>query len=580
MVDSDNRFVAVVSSWFRKASSRYGVLAVVLCILGLGVLTVLLVQPSPLTFTEGWSAPQGIDEVRGGHPHRALIDRYNYIHLVWQKRVNRKQIALYARLDRHGQLTGDPIRLSDANVNAENVAVALTSDDVPLCLWIEKGHQDETQRLMMARPETGQPAQVLSTSPKIMRDLAVTTDLSNSSDEQGRIFLVWSDNRQGLYDIYMTALDGQGNLSVSERQITDTGSDFVFEPALAVGGGVLHLVYFADRVTDQELVYRAYNVAGEPLTEPQVLEHVAQAAIDLGTGSQRSYPLLAVAKDDGQLRLYESLGPMVRQRKIDKDGTVVQPAGPLLMGSQYYSQVSLAHGGEQPWLIWSDLRWGSGDRFQVYAAPLDKAGRVEEETRLTFATSSALWPVMLLDDDGGQHVVWQQNAGPYTYQMMYINDVDPASISTWQRLGFAGVGGAWGLLFALAQSAILAVITAAINIWRLAIAWVVTVLVLLVARRMDALKSYAHLVAWVVLLVVLFVAVRPETRTLGQMPIDVASAVHWVMGAAASAVAVYLGWVWRDAFRGVLIWAGMAGLWVWTYYFLNLTLILRQGFAI
>jgi hypothetical protein len=554
--------------------SRYGPLAVALCILGLGVFVVLLVQPSPLTFTEGWSVPQGIDDVRAGYPHRAAADRQGRIHLAWEKQVNRKDVAFYARLDRYGELIADPIRLLDPNVKAENVALALTGDDTPLCFWIEKGHEDGTQRLVMARPEAGGPSQILSVSSKIMRDLAVT------SDEEGRVFLAWSDNRQGLYEIYMTVFAPQGDLAVNERQVTDTGSDFVFEPSLAVGGGVVHLVYFADKVIDQEFVHRAYDITGEPLTEPQVLERVSQAAMTMGGAKPTSYPVLAVAEPEGQLRLYESLGSLVRQRKIDQNGTVVLPPEPFLSGSRYYSQVNLARTKGRQWVIWADLRWDSGDRFQVYIAPLDEAGHAEEETRLTFATTSALWPVMVSDDEGGQHVIWQQNVGPYAQQLMYINDLTPARISTWQRLGFSGVGGAWSFLLALTQSAILAVITAFINIWRPAIAWAVTVLVLQITRRVDAVKPYVNVVAWGVLFMVLFVIVRPETKTLGQVPIDVAAAAHWVMGAFASAIVLYLGRVWRSAFRSIFMWAGMAVLWLWVYYFLNLTLILREGFAI
>jgi len=406
-----------------------------------------------------------------------------------------------------------------------------------------------------------------------MRDLAVTRD------ERGRIFLVWSDNRQGLYDIYMAALDSEGNLSSNEQQVTDTGSAFVFEPALAAGGNVVHLLYFSDEVTHQSLVHQVYSVAGEALAGPRVLERASQAAVSLGGGTPRSYPLLAVAEADGQLRLYESPGPMIRQRRINKGGQAVQPAEPLLMGSLYYSQVSLALGEEEQWLIWADLRHSSDERFQVYAAPLDEAGRIEEETRLTFATSSALWPVMLLDGKGGQHVIWQESTGPYAYQLMYINNLDSARISAWQRLGFSGVAGGWAFLLALAQSAILAVITTFVNIWRPVIAWVVTVLALQITRRVEGARPYANAVAWVVLLAVLFVAVRPETKTLGQMPIVVAAAAHWVMGIVASAMALHLGRVWRDEFRGILIWGGVAGLWLWVYYFLNLTLIMREGFA-
>jgi hypothetical protein len=569
MTNAYDRLLTIVSSWLRNRLSRYAWLALTLFILGLGVLVVLVVQPSPITFTEGWSAPQGIDEVKLGHPHRAAMDRQDHIHLVWQKEVDRKLVAFYARLDQHGQFVDEPVRLSDANVNAENVAVALTSEDAPLYFWIEKSHDNGSQRLMMARPEAGEPPQIVSTSPKIMRDLTV------ARDEQGRVFLAWSDNRQGSYDIYMAALDGEGGLPI-ERRVTDTGEAFIFRPALAAGRDVVHLIYFSDEIIHEDLVHRVYDAAGEPLTEPQVLERVSQ----MGDSAQQGYPLLAVTEADGQLCLYESLGPMVRQRKIGKDGAVVLPAEPLMSGSQYYSEVNLARREEQQWLIWADLRLESPERFQIYTAPLDETGHVGEEIRLTFATTSALWPVMLLDSRGGQHVIWQQSMGPYAYQLMYINNLDPARISAWQRLGFPGVAGGWTFLLALAQSAILAVITAFVNIWRPGIAWAVTALVFPIARRVERVRPYINVVAWAVLLAVLFVIVRPQTKTLGQMPIVVVGAAHWVMGIVASATVLYLGRVWRGEFRGLLIWGGMAGLWSWVYYFLNLTLILREGFAI
>jgi len=574
MTNAEKSLLAAMSVWFRDLSLRYGSLTLALGILGLGVLVVLLMQPSPLTFAEGWSATREIDTVDLGHPHRAVIDRQDRIHLVWQKKVGRKRVAFYTSLDRHGQLLDDPIRLSDPDLNAENVAVVLANDDAPLCFWIEKGQEGKPQRLMMARPGKGVSAQVVSASPKIMRDLAV------AQDQEGRIFLVWSDNRQGLYDIYMAALNGEGNFSFTERQVTDSKKTFVFQPTLAAGKGIVHLAYFADKVVDQELVHQAYDEAGEPLTEPQVLEQVSQAAVNLGGGAQNSYPLLAITEANGQLRLYESLGPMVRQRKIGRDGATVLPPEPLLNSSQYYSQVSLARTKEGEWLIWADLRQGSGDRFQVYTAPLDKAGQVEEIKRLTFVTSSALWPVMVMDSTGGQHVIWQQSTGPYVYRMMYINNLDPARISAWQRLGFSGIGGGWSFLLALAESAILSIITAFINIWRPAIAWAVTALGLQITRRIDAARPYATVVAWVVLLTALFMIVRPEIKTLGQEPIAIAGTIHWIMGAVASAVVLYAGRRWQTKFHGILIWAGIASLWLVVYYFLNITLILRQGFAV
>jgi hypothetical protein len=126
---------------------------------------------------------------------------------------------------------------------------------------------------------------------------------------------------------------------------------------------------------------------------------------------------------------------------------------------------------------------------------------------------------------------------------------------------------------------ILAVITTALNAWRLAIVWGVTVITSRIVQRVDAVRPHIIVVTWLILLVALFLLVRPELKTLGQMPIVIADGAHWVMGVVASVTVLYLGWVWKDALHGLLIWAGLAALWLWFYYFMNLMLILRAGFA-
>ncbi len=99
MTITDDRLLTAVSSRLRNMLSRYAPLALTLFILGLGVFIVLLAQPSPLTFTAGWSAPQAIDAAKLAPPHRAVVDGRVHIHPVRQKPVSRKPVALDARLD-------------------------------------------------------------------------------------------------------------------------------------------------------------------------------------------------------------------------------------------------------------------------------------------------------------------------------------------------------------------------------------------------------------------------------------------------------------------------------------------------
>ena len=104
---------------------------------------------------------------------------------------------------------------------------------------------------------------------------------------------------------------------------------------------------------------------------------------------------------------------------------------------------------------------------------------------------------------------------------MYTNDLDPARVAAWQRLGFPGDGGALSLILALVEGVLLAVITVALNGWRLAIAWVAAVLALQIARRIQAARPHTKGLTWIVLLIALVVIIRPEIKTLGQNPIVV-----------------------------------------------------------
>jgi hypothetical protein len=186
---------------------------------------------------------------------------------------------------------------------------------------------------------------------------------------------------------------------------------------------------------------------------------------------------------------------------------------------------------------------------------------------------------MLLDSQLGRHVLWQQYTGPYIAHLVYINDVDPARISLWQRMGFSAEDGGWSFLVALVESVVFAVITTVLNVWRLIVAWIITVAVLQVLRRLELVKSYIPFISWVLILLALLLAVRPETKTLGQPSILVDDPAHWAMAFIASLAALNLGRVWKEYDQNIFFWAGIAGLWLYVYYFLNLVLILRAGFA-
>ncbi|MBN1937178.1 MAG: hypothetical protein JW934_21140 [Anaerolineae bacterium] len=563
-----------VRVWFKARVAQYGPYLFALCILVAGLLFVLLVQPAPPSFAEGWSASRSVDEVKAQYPQQMVIDRDDQIHLAWIKPVDRRSVAFYARLDRYGQLLDGPVQLSTSDVNVEDIQIALTEDGHPLCFWLEKGRADGIQALIKAHPGDGRALEALVTSLEMMRDLTLAVQ-----KETGHIFLVWSGSGGRLYELYLTALNADGTPLLSAYRLTDNGSVFVFEPAIFVAGDVLHMAYFAESPTEQNLVYQAFGVDGVPLVEPSILSRVQQGGSSpLGKSSNaESYPIAMMAGDEGQVYLYESLGETVQYRLIDRLGQVVQPPVPLLTG-QRYGWLDLVADGEKL-LVWTGLPYGDDTRAQIYAMALDSSGRLAgAPERVTFLSSSAFLPSAVIDSQGGRHVVWQQSAGPYRFELAYTNDLDPAPVSIWQRLGFGG--GGWSLSLALAEGVLLAVFTAFLNLWRGAVAGLLAAGAIQIGRRWAAFSRYADATARGLLILTFALLMRPAAQTLGQGPVEIVPAAHWLMILAASALVLYLSRIWKEAFLSLWTWGGMAGLWLWAYYFLNTVLILRQGFAI
>lgn len=565
---------ALLRAWFQTHMAQYGPCLFAVCILAVGLLLALLIQPAPPSFVEGWSMPRSVDEVNAQYPQQMIVDRDDRIHLVWLKPVGRRPVAFYARLDRHGQLLDGPTQLSASDVNAQNIHIALGSDGRLLCFWLEKGRADGTQALMMVQPDDGKGPDALVTSLEVMRDLTLAVQ-----EETGHIFLVWSGSDNNLYELYLTVLNADGTPFLSAHRLTDSGSVFVFEPAILVAENVLHIVYFAESPIEQNLTYQIFGVDGMPLAGPSILSQAQRGGSTPvgGSGGAASYPLAALSNGEGQVCLYESPGEMIRYRCFDRLGQVVQPLETLSTG-QRYGWIDLV-AGETGLMVWTGLPYGDDARAQIYAAALDSSGRLAgEPKRVTFSLASAFSPSAVIDSQGGRHVVWQQSAGAYRFELVYANDLDPAPVSIWQRFGFGG--GGWSLALALVESTLLAVFTAFLNLWRGAVAGLLAAGAILSGRRWTALGRYASVTAWGLFFFAFVLLMRPTTQTLGQRPLEIVPAAHWLMVLTASALVLYLGHVWREAFFSLWIWGGIAGLWLWAYYFLNTVLILRQGFAI
>jgi len=546
-------------------------LGLAILILACGLFAVLIVQPAPPAYAEGWSDVSPVSEASADAPPRLAIDDQDRLHLLWHRQDDRVSTVWTAQMDTQGTLVAAPQRLSAPGVKAEGASLAQIGTRTPLAFWIEKGHEDGLQRLVMARLADEPEIRVISSSPKIMRDLAVTTN-----QETDQVFVAWSDSRTGLYEIYLCGLDGQGQERFLDRPLTESGTDFVLRPIIAAAGDTLHLLYLSDKVIDLDLMVQTYTLDGKPVSAPRVLESMSQSAVSLGgnRGRPQDHTLIAVADADGSLSLYEALGPAIQYRQL---GGQVRT---ILSGNGPYSHLQFVPNAETTWITWTGSPGSRGDRLQVYVGQWTASQTVENATRVTYRPKSSLWPALALDSSGERHLLWLEGTEDYSYQLLYANTLETAPPTGLERLGFVrGVGG-WSLALAVAEGLLLGLITTVLRIWRVGLAWAIATGTLLVVRRTRLSTPKQHLVVGLFLLLALVALAQPEAQTLGQSPIAVSPAAHWVMIVCATLLTGSLGWTWREALRSVWTWAGLAGIWFWSYYWLNVVLILREGFAI
>ncbi len=539
----------------------YRWLGVLLALLAVGIAAALLIQPPPLTYTEGWSPSRPLDEILLGQGYQALVDENDVVHLLWPKPTERVEQVFYAQIDDQGRFISGPIQLSRPGIKSTDPSMVLTSEGKIACFWLEL---EEARRVVMR--VVGQEPVVLKETRNVIRD-AVT-----ARDEEGHILVAWSEMVENNFDIHLLGLDERGEVVLSERLLSQEPG-FAFQPAMAMGGEVIHLVHFDDEVTYEEALYRPFDLEGRPLAPSRVLTRITQTRDQSGQG----YPVTLKADPGGALYLLESLPEGVRYTKMGPRGEDLVAPRLIAVGGTQRSHIDVEIRDDTPQLTWSEDRSGGG-RFQIYSAILDQEGEMmNQESQLTHSPSSAVWPAMVTDHQGRKHLFWQEALNPYTFALIYSNDIHPLTPSLWQRLGFSSGS---SFLYAIGFTAMMSILTTIMNSWRLIAAWLAIILFLFVVDRLEMQKAKSPALIFLIMIATLALIVRPVSAVIGFPPLELVPAAPWLFLATSTLLTLYFAYLWREELTDIFRWAGMTILWGYFYYFLNVLVVLREGLSL
>jgi len=213
-------------------------------------------------------------------------------------------------------------------------------------------------------------------------------------DAEDNLHVVWTDTRAGSSQIYYTKYEDGGwseDVCVGEEFGSSGG------PTIAVGAGdVLHLLWHDGASYDEEVYYKkfdgaAWGAAHRVSNGPRVSVWPAVAVDDWG----RAHIFYQAGRGFGDLyyRIY--------------NGTNWSAEYPLV-ASGYWSSTdpsAVALGDNHILLVWVDSRGGGYELYYKHII----TGTSTEDIRLTNMPGASLQPQVTLDDCGHVHLTWSDH---------------------------------------------------------------------------------------------------------------------------------------------------------------------------
>ena len=213
-----------------------------------------------------------------------------------------------------------------------------------------------------------------------------------AADSLGNVHVVWYDDRDGNREIYYRRWDGSA-WSEPERLTVDNGESRGVAIAAGADGSV-HVVWYDDRDGNEEVYYKRFD--GASWSEDERVSWDVGQSRDPVIAIGRTGVVHVVWRDrrDGDWELYAShrtgaLWSLVPERLTEAAGAARRP-------TIVTDQTGVAH------LVWREGREGHAE---IYYRSWN-AGEWGAEERLTYTTYTNAYPTMSTDPQGNLHLAW------------------------------------------------------------------------------------------------------------------------------------------------------------------------------
>ena len=376
---------------------------------------------SSMVFAQEWTPDTRVTSTSSQTQDIAAVsDGRNLVHAVATERSSLQDV-FYFQMNNLGALV-DARQVSMTTGDARQPAVAVDSSGNKHFVWADAQDVNGQYRVLYSKLDANGNFVI---ERRVISDAAIVDSPQIVVDRQNDAHIVWSDFRDGNWEIYYEKIGADGTTLINDRRLTNAlGTSFnprIFYDSTAFQQQI-HVAFEDNRDFDAEIYYMRLDIAGNVINEARVTNARGRSLMPSIAGDNGNayivyadyrvgnYPELYISKVDSR--------NIVTERQVTSDlGWTLQPS------------ITMAPHDDEVYLVWQGHQHGNPE---VYYSKRDTNNLEGANFRLTNQQAHSAGPVIVAEQNA-LRVLWQDNRDG-NWEIYYKRNVNPSQAQSGTKL--------------------------------------------------------------------------------------------------------------------------------------------------
>jgi hypothetical protein len=353
------------------------------------------------------------------HPDIA-VDNTGIVYVVWRDRRNNNYDIYFANSTDGGNTFSPNRQINDDAGSVWQLQACIAVDSAGKIYVVWKDERNGDYDIYFANSTDG--GNTFSANKKINDDTGTAGQDSPSItvDNAGNIYIAWADGRNGNMDIYFTnSTDGGNTFSANKKVNDDAGTATQGTPSIAVDNAdIIYVAWTENRNGNYDIYFTNSTDGGITFSANKKVND------DAGTTGQYSPSIAAyntgnvyvawLDNRDGNEDIYfanstNAGNTFSANKKINDD-----PGS----ADQYHPSLSADNAGNVH-VVWTDERNGNLDIYYANSTDGGNTFSTNKKVNDDAGTADQRFPSVATDDEGNAYIAWEDERNSLNYDIYF-----------------------------------------------------------------------------------------------------------------------------------------------------------------